>query len=216
MARVNTSSVAKRTYHSPLRRAQAEATRARILDAALELFAEQGYAATSVSVIAARAGVAPETIYSSFGTKRALIDGLIERVDAEGAPARAARRAQELGGDPRALVMALAETATDFWARHLAVVTVLRAGVGDPEIGDEWLRRQEARRGLILRMVSALPAGALRAGLDVPRATDIAWGLTSDELFRLMVTMRRWSVKRYAAWLREELVRAILADPAGA
>jgi TetR/AcrR family transcriptional regulator of autoinduction and epiphytic fitness len=215
MARVNTSSVAKRTYHSPLRRAQAEATRARILDAALELFAEQGYAATSVSAIAARAGVAPETIYSSFGTKRALIDGLIERVDAEGAPARAARRAQELGGDPRAMVMALAETATDFWARHLAVVTVLRAGVGDPEIGDEWLRRQEARRGLILRMLSALPASALRTGLDVPRATDIAWGLTSDELFRLMVTMRRWSVKRYAAWLREELVRAILADPGG-
>src|SRR4051794_7734687 len=162
MGRVNASSVAKRTYHSPLRRAQAEATRARILDAALELFAEQGYAATAVSAVAARAGVAPETIYSSFGTKRGLIDGLIARVDAEGAPARAARRAQELGGDPRAMVLALAETATDFWARNLAIVTVLRAGVGDPEIGDEWLRRQEARRGLIAKMMSALPPGSLR------------------------------------------------------
>src|SRR4051794_1800815 len=215
MARVNTSSVAKRTYHSPLRQAQAEATRARILDAALELFADQGYAATAVSAIASHAGVSPETIYSSFGTKRALVDGLIERVDAEGAPQRAARRAKEVGGDPRAVIMALAETSTEFWSRHLAIVTVLRAGVGDPEIGDEWLRRQDGRRALLARMLSGLPAGALRPGLDVAHAADIAWALTSDELFRLMVTMRRWSVKRYSAWLREELVRAILADPAG-
>jgi AcrR family transcriptional regulator len=215
MPRVNTSSVAKRTYHSPLRRAQAEATRGRILDAALELFGEQGYAATPVAAIATRAGVSPETVYATFGTKRALIDGLIERVDAEGAPQRAAQRAQELGGDARARVMALAETSAEFWGRHLAVVTVLRAGVGDPDIGDEWLRRQDARRALIARMLSGLPPNAFRSGLDVAHAADIAWGLTSDELFRLMVTMRRWSVKRYSAWLREELVRAILADPTG-
>ena len=38
--------IVKRPYRSPLRAAQAEATRQRILEAGLELFAERGYPAT--------------------------------------------------------------------------------------------------------------------------------------------------------------------------
>src|SRR5262245_45583365 len=73
------STIVKRPYHSPLRQAQAESTRARILDAALELFARNGYAATAIAAVAREAGVVPETIYAAFGTKKALIDGLIAR-----------------------------------------------------------------------------------------------------------------------------------------
>ena len=75
MDKVNTSSVAKRPYRSPLREAQAAATRTRILDAALDTFLERGYAGTSVAAIARAAGVSPETVYATFGTKRGIVAG---------------------------------------------------------------------------------------------------------------------------------------------
>ena len=91
MDKVNTSSVAKRRYRSPLREAQAAATRTRILDAALDAFARpRATPGTSVAAIARSAEVSPETVYATFGTKRAIIAGLLERVDAEGRPSRAA------------------------------------------------------------------------------------------------------------------------------
>ena len=50
----------KRRYNSPHRREQAAATRREILDSALRLFEEQGYAATTMAAIATEAGVALE------------------------------------------------------------------------------------------------------------------------------------------------------------
>ena len=69
--------------------------RRRILDAATQVFAEQGYEAASVGEIAARAGVVASVIYDHFGSKRdlhvellrrhgdALIERSIEGVSAE-------------------------------------------------------------------------------------------------------------------------------------
>ena len=69
---------ARRRYHSPLRADQAEQTRRRILDAAYGLFAENGYAGTTIAMVADTAGVAPETIYLSVGGKRGLLEGVID------------------------------------------------------------------------------------------------------------------------------------------
>ncbi len=48
-------------------------TFARVTEAAAGLFAERGYAATSVEEIAAAAGVSPGTVYNHFGTKHAVL-----------------------------------------------------------------------------------------------------------------------------------------------
>ena len=48
-------------------------TIARVTAAAAGLFAERGYAATSVEEIAARAGVSPGTVYNHFGSKGAIL-----------------------------------------------------------------------------------------------------------------------------------------------
>lgn len=50
----------------------AEERRVRILDAAVEVFAEHGYAAATMADIATRAGVVPSVIYDHFGSKREL------------------------------------------------------------------------------------------------------------------------------------------------
>ena len=55
------------------RQAMADQTRRDILHTARELFARQGYAATSVTDIAREAGVAVQTIYARLGSKRGML-----------------------------------------------------------------------------------------------------------------------------------------------
>ena len=65
-------------YHSPLRARQAAETRRTIVDAAITLFKERGWAATTLPMVAAEAGTAVDTIYSVFGSKSGL---LMEAID---------------------------------------------------------------------------------------------------------------------------------------
>src|SRR5216684_632287 len=62
----------------PLRQRQALETRRAIAHAARSLFAEHGYAATSIEVVAAQAGVAERTVYAIFGTKKAILGAICE------------------------------------------------------------------------------------------------------------------------------------------
>src|SRR3954451_18308199 len=66
----------KRRYESPRRRAQADATKRDILEAAQRLFERQGYAATTMAAIAADAGVALKTVYVVFETKSGVLRAL--------------------------------------------------------------------------------------------------------------------------------------------
>ena len=68
----------KRRYDATRRQQAAARTRAAILEAARELFAERGYAATPMTAIADRAGVALNTVYASVGRKPELARLLIE------------------------------------------------------------------------------------------------------------------------------------------
>jgi AcrR family transcriptional regulator len=54
---------------SPLRRRRREATELEIAEAAVRLFIDQGYEATTVEQIAAAAGVSPRTFYHYCGSK---------------------------------------------------------------------------------------------------------------------------------------------------
>ncbi len=53
--------------------------RERLLTGALELFAERGYAGTSIKAIAERAGVSQGLLYVHFANKQALLAALFER-----------------------------------------------------------------------------------------------------------------------------------------
>src|SRR5262245_43230067 len=54
-------------------------TRERILDVAEALFAERGFAGTSVRDIAASAGLTAASLYNHFDGKEALYDAVLER-----------------------------------------------------------------------------------------------------------------------------------------
>ena len=81
------------TAEYPRRRARATATRARVVEAAMALFIERGYVATTIDAIAERADVSAETIYSTFGNKRALRRGSsMSRSRAPATPVRSSTR----------------------------------------------------------------------------------------------------------------------------
>ena len=71
MTRIANRSAARR-YRSELRDEQAQATRERILDAAMRVMA-RGIASLSVPAVAREAGVSTPTVYRHFGTKRDLL-----------------------------------------------------------------------------------------------------------------------------------------------
>src|SRR6476469_7238109 len=56
-------------YHSPTRAHQARQNRRAVLDAAHDLFVEQGYGATTLEQIADRAGVSKPTVFNAVGNK---------------------------------------------------------------------------------------------------------------------------------------------------
>src|ERR1700752_3583048 len=66
-----------------LRQRHADVTQRAILDAARRLFVERGYAHTPMRALAYAAGVAVQTIYSSFGSKGGVVTGLIDHIDRE-------------------------------------------------------------------------------------------------------------------------------------
>ena len=73
----------KRRYTSALRRQQAEQTRVRIVQAAADLFALSGYAATTLPMIAERAGVSTETV-QNHGPKSQFLRAAIDLVSFAG------------------------------------------------------------------------------------------------------------------------------------
>ncbi len=69
-----------RTKNAPLKfRRRADARPDEVLDAALELFTRQGFAATRMEDIAGKAGISKATIYLYFASKDALLEALVQR-----------------------------------------------------------------------------------------------------------------------------------------
>ena len=103
----------------PKFRRRAEERPDELLDAALALFVEQGYAHTSVAQIARAAGVSKGAVYLYFPSKQAILEGLVQR-----AVAPVAERA-----------LAQADFAQDDMRATLgAVLGVILAGLSDPQI----------------------------------------------------------------------------------
>jgi AcrR family transcriptional regulator len=97
---------------------QAAQTRRDVLVAARRLFAEHGYAATSMNDIAEEAGVALQTVYSSVGPKATIVMALEDIID------------EEVGRDD-VVPLAMAETDPRLmiaWAVRIPYMYVERSG----------------------------------------------------------------------------------------
>ena len=207
----------KRTYDSSLRKQQASQTRMRILDAAQVLFGERGYPATTVEAIAASAGVAVDTVYAAFGSKRGALQALLNvRVGGNEAEldllARAGPQGVRREPDQRAQLAAFAADVSSIIERARPVDDIIRgAAAVDADIAALRGENEAYRYRNMRQLVGWLAAkGPLREGLTEDDAAAIVWAMTSPEVHGKLRVARGWSPERYTAWLRESLDRILL------
>lgn len=93
------------------KRSKNEIKRQQILDSAVNLFTEQGYAATSMDLIAKNADVSKQTVYSHFGSKDELFSASIEY---KCESLHIVDLSQHDLSDPQAILLALAKNFTEF------------------------------------------------------------------------------------------------------
>ncbi|WP_435742806.1 TetR family transcriptional regulator [Nocardioides sp. SYSU DS0663] len=187
------------------RRPGAPDTRAAILAAARERFAEGGLAGTSVRSVAAAAGVDPALVHHYFGTKDDLFLAALElRVD----PREAVRPVVEAGleGAGERLVRLLLDVWDDEETR-LPLLAVLR-GIGEPN-------GQRLLRDGVLRMVLGPLVGGL--GVDQPERRAV---LLATQLVGVVVLRYLLQAEPLASAGREQVVatyapvvQRFLADP---
>ncbi|GGQ14884.1 TetR/AcrR family transcriptional regulator [Streptomyces mutabilis] len=204
----------------PVTRAEkARRTRQRMLDAAGRLFTERGWAGTTVEDIARGAEVAVQTVYFTFGTKRAVLKELLDTaVAGDLDPVATLDRpwAQEVldAPDPAAQLALQAAGARAVLERAAPVLEVVHAAAAaDRELAELWQLNRRQRHAVQLAFAEALVAksvGALRDGIDAATAADIGLAVLGPETYGLLVTGRGWSPARWQHWAGDALARQLL------
>ena len=105
-------------------------TQRRLVDAALDVFAERGYEGATTAQIAARAGVAEKTLFANFGSKERLYQATLEpaAILATMLPEAIRTLAPVFASPPddlRALLGAIFANRADFAANHRRQVRLL-------------------------------------------------------------------------------------------
>ncbi len=208
---VQTGQVAKRPYRSPVRQQRAVDTRRRITGAARELFAEHGFAGTTVANIAARAGVAAPTVYATFGSKGAIVRALLEQMEQDADSSIWTRRITD-ETDSHAKLAAFAGWTTALLSSSKTVIAAVRGAAADPAIIELRAEGDRHRReGLRAVIASLAETRALPSGLSQVQALDRAWMLTGVELYLSATEGCRWTDKEYEQWLTTLLQQQLLS-----
>jgi AcrR family transcriptional regulator len=208
--------VKRKPYDSPARAAAAQATRSRIITAASELFAREGFDATTMTAVAAVAGVSERTVYLAFATKAALLNECI-RVAVRGADAQTPLLAQggwqaALNAPPEEMLGLVAEATAELMSRAARLLAAGESvGLGDPQLHEFRQLGRAATYADALAIAKALKrAGVLRRRLSARRAADIIYAIAASEsLYLRLVDHRGWTGRSYAGLLEQTLRGAL-------
>jgi AcrR family transcriptional regulator len=200
----------KRAYDSPLRKAGAEATRGRLLDAAEALLSRRGYSGATLAAIAKKAGVAAPTLYATFGSKAELAFALVRRVKTSIGLAERFL-ALEREPDPVRKLRLSAEITVLYSREGWPVLEALRTlPPSEARLKRVWQDAEASRRRGQATIIDALAAaGRLRVPYD--EALDVLYSLSSHETYRLYVHECGWAPDRFGTWLAETSERLLVA-----
>ncbi|SCE64448.1 transcriptional regulator, TetR family [Micromonospora mirobrigensis] len=154
-----------------------EDTRQRLFEAAVQLIAEQGFSATTVDDIAARAGVAKGTVYYNFQSKTVLFEELLRH----GIGLLTAEfRAAVDGLPPREALAALVRAELEYIRRYRAFAQLLLSEMW--RTNREWQQTLRLLRGEAIEVIAetvraGVASGDLPADLDVPTASSALFGV---------------------------------------
>src|SRR5579859_5322328 len=196
----------------PNRREVAAAdTRREILRAARRLFAERGFAHASVQQIAEESGVAVQTIYSSVGSKTALLLALNDLIDEEAGVAGLAAALLDQTDPPQLIAQGVHLTRQLNERCGDLIRVLLSAEPAEPEAAAavaDGMRRHERGASHIAQRLAAL--GALRAGTTPQRATAVLSMMTSPANWQQLTQNAGWTFDEAEAWLSASLAQLLL------
>ena len=199
------------------RREQAAATRERMIRAAIEVFTEEGYVGARMSDIAARAGVAVQTVYFTFHTKGELLQACFDHavLGPDRLPPEEQAFYTELlnARSGRAALAQFVAGNTAILERSAAIKEVAESAGHEPDAVAVVERSEQLRREGLGRIVGLLAERfGLREGLDAATGTDLLLMLSSSSTY---LTLRRygWTDEQYTDWLTDTLARQLLARP---
>lgn len=195
-----------RRYDAGGRRRAAAARRRAVLDTAVAMIGERGYAATTMSGLAVAAGVSVEYLYKTFGDKSRLVRELLDVVLAgDDAPVPVDRRAEVqrmiAEPDPRALLALYAQRCAEVNGRAGPLLLAMAAGAtGDPQLAAV-VATAAGQRLAAATAVTANLAAKATLRVSATEARDAIWTLNAPEVWDLVVRRRGWTPERYASWL---------------
>jgi AcrR family transcriptional regulator len=173
--------------------------------------------AFALQAIADEAGVAVQTLYFPFGTKRGLLSEILDVAvagDDEPAPTleRRAALAALADPDPRRQLRTQVRLAREIYERVAPVLQVVAsAASADPDIAELWEINNTERATVQERLITALTTkGPLREGLDTIAAIDIALALQTPEMYEYLTRRRGWSPERWEHWTADALISELL------
>jgi AcrR family transcriptional regulator len=144
--------------------AETRSTRDRLLDAAIDVFVEQGFEGARLQDIARGAGLTTGAIYANFrGKSELLFDAMGSRADAE----FDTLLTQARGRDMRELLAVLGDQLVAPREQVPLLLDAVAAGRRDPEIAGALRHRLDAREHVIVELVERAKAeGAIDPDVD--------------------------------------------------
>ena len=172
---------------------------------------ERGYGGATMEAIADAAGVSVQTVYAGPGSKRGILMELLDEM-AEDADLEAMTAAVDAssGDPPRQLRERVAFTAR-FYAAGADLIEIARTVSGvEADLKEMWTEGEGRRHRAATKLVREWSdAGALRPDLPAEDAADLFWALSGPDVFRLLVTERGWSRKRFEEHVTSMLESAL-------
>jgi AcrR family transcriptional regulator len=202
--------VTRASYNSPRRQQAAAATREAIIEAALELFACQGYARTTVAQIAEAARVATNTVYTSVGGKPQLLAAITESGTGDPDVAETLTAVARTSDPAEVIRLTAAGTRQVNERRAKAVAVLLDSAQADPaaaEMLQVTVRYYRETLGTLAGRLEDL--GAVQSP-DLNRAADIFWYLFGWTSWRTLITDLGWSWDDAEQWLARRGIDALL------
>jgi len=205
----------------PSRRERAAETRRRMLDAAIACFTAQGYDGTTMTAIAARAGVAVQTLYFTFHTKAELLQQTLDRaVLGEGPPVPPPQtpwyQAMQAQQAIRPALQHLVGGVSHILQRVAPLRPVFDGAAAEPGVAQVWANAERLRldgyRAIIKLLASKQP---LATGHTLDSATDVLFVLLGPDTYRAFTHDRGWLLSQWQTWVTTTLERDLFTPPPG-
>jgi AcrR family transcriptional regulator len=211
-----------RTRQKRAGEAMRQRSRERLVVGAAEVFAEQGYAGTTVNAIAERAGVSLQTLYTAWGSKRRLLRAYVEYTmtgsptaitDGTWVPQLQSLLDPASLSDPQVRMRRIAKIFRDVAERMGLAWRLVRDGAAvDPGVAEDHAELERLRRRTMAGLLDGIDEGSLRPGMTLESAIDTMLVIASPCAYETLVHQGGYSMDQLERWVGDTLVAALLEE----